>query len=223
MDFLKLLRSFEEFLFEATSWLVFYPLTLWRLVRRPLTMMEYSDREQADEENRRYDDSVSPPLVLLATLVVLNLFALAAHVAPPDTQQSPALTWLISSPERLILFRSLVFGLVPVIAATMLVKRQGKKLSRESLRAPFYAQCYLAAACAAVFSVGHIIFARADMSDAVGAALMTGGFMWFLVNQSRWFRHKLATGWTRSLALAVQSVAYALAYLLAMIIPVALV
>ena len=26
LDFLKLLRSFEEFLFEATRWLIFYPL-----------------------------------------------------------------------------------------------------------------------------------------------------------------------------------------------------
>ena len=48
MDLLKILRSFEEFLFEAVSWLVFYPLTLWRILRGPLAAMDYSDREQSD-------------------------------------------------------------------------------------------------------------------------------------------------------------------------------
>lgn len=59
MELLKILRSFEEFLFEAISWLIFYPLTLWRVLRDPLAAMEYSDREQADAEERRYDDALS--------------------------------------------------------------------------------------------------------------------------------------------------------------------
>ena len=29
MDFMKLLKSLEELLYEVVSWLVFYPLTLW--------------------------------------------------------------------------------------------------------------------------------------------------------------------------------------------------
>lgn len=66
MDLLKILRSFEEFIFEATSWLIFYPMTLWRVLRDPLAAMDYSDREQADSDERRYDDTLSPPLFLLA-------------------------------------------------------------------------------------------------------------------------------------------------------------
>lgn len=223
MDFLKLLRSFEEFLFEATSWLLFYPLTLWRLVQRPLTMMDYSDREQSDDETRRYDDTISPPLVLLATLVLLNLIALAAHIEQPESDQSHVLAWLTSSPERLILFRSLVFGLLPVIAATLLLKQQGKRLNREALRAPFYAQCYLAAVCATFVSVGHVIFQRPDAPNASGEVLMLAGFSWFLVNQTRWFRHKLSTTWIRAFGLATQALAFALAYLVVLVLPVALV
>ena len=68
MDLLKTLRSFEELLFEAVSWLVFYPLTLWRILRGPLAAMDYSDREQSDSEERRYDDALSPPLREMAEL-----------------------------------------------------------------------------------------------------------------------------------------------------------
>lgn len=223
MDFLKLLRSFEEFLFEATSWLLFYPLTFWRLVRQPLAMMDYSDREQSDQEERRYDDTVSPPLVLLATLVMLNILAVAAHVEQPGDGGSHALAWLIASPERLILFRSLVFGLIPAIAAAMLLKRQGKKISRDTLRPPFYAQCYLAAACAAFVSIGHIVFQRPELPNTIGAVLMMGGLAWFLINQSRWFRHKLSVGWIDATMLAARGVIYALAYLALLIVPLALV
>ena len=42
MDLLKILRSFEEFLFEAVSWLVFYPLTLWRILRGELKLQSYA-------------------------------------------------------------------------------------------------------------------------------------------------------------------------------------
>lgn len=223
MDFLKLLRSFEEFLFEATSWLIFYPLTLWRMARRPLETMEYSDREQADEENKRYDDTISPPLVLLATLVLLNFIALAAHVEQPDVSGSRSLGWLASSPEHLILFRSLIFSLVPAVAATMLIRRQGKRISRDTLRAPFYAQCYLAAACATFLSLGQVIFQRPDLPNALGAAIMMGGAVWFLVNQTRWFRRKLTASWQTSAFLTARATAYALAYFVVLIMPVALI
>ena len=113
MDLLKILRSFEEFLFEAVSWLVFYPLTLWRIVRGPLAAMDYSDREQSDNEAHRYDDALSPPLFLLATIVLTNLISLALHVPPPP--ESTELTKVVyASQQNLILFRSLAFSLIPI-------------------------------------------------------------------------------------------------------------
>jgi hypothetical protein len=56
LDFMKLLRSFEEVIFEAISWLVFYPITVWRIAVRPLTTMAYSDAQQTDTDEGRYDD-----------------------------------------------------------------------------------------------------------------------------------------------------------------------
>jgi len=43
MDFLKIVRSIEGLLYEVMSWIIFYPTTMWRVIRHPLTMMKYSE------------------------------------------------------------------------------------------------------------------------------------------------------------------------------------
>lgn len=222
MDLLKILRSFEEFLFEAVSWLVFYPLTLWRIVRGPLAAMDYSDREQSDSEEHRYDDALSPPLFLLATIVIGNLIALALHVPPPpETSQTTRV--LLASQQNLVLFRSLAFSLIPLVAAVTLLHHQKHRISRESLRAPFYAQCYLAAVCAAFVSVGGAIFQRPELPNALGAAIMIGGTAWFLFVQSHWFARRLNVSVGRGAWIAVWAMVRALLYLMAILIPIALI
>ncbi|MFN7129636.1 MAG: hypothetical protein ACK4OJ_11290 [Brevundimonas sp.] len=220
MDLLKILRSFEEFLFEAVSWLVFYPLTLWRILRGPLAAMDYSDREQSDSEEHRYDDTLSPPLFLLATIVLTNLISLALHVPPPP--ESTELTKVVyASQQNLILFRSLAFSLIPLVAAVTLLRRQKRRISRETLRAPFYAQCYLAAVCVAFVSVGGAIFQRPELPNLVGAAIMIGGSLWFLFVQSRWFARRLNLSVINGVGVAVWAMVRALVYLLAILIPIA--
>lgn len=221
MDFLKILRSFEEFLFEAASWLVFYPMTMWRIIRRPLSTMDYSDREQADAEERRYDDALSPPLVLLATIILANVVSLAAHVPPPEGA-SQLTRALASSQQNLVLFRSLVFSLIPLIAAVTLLHRQGRQISRESLRGPFYAQCYLAAPCAVFVSAGGVLLQRTDTFHVLGPLVMAGGALWFLTIQTAWFRKKLNTGRLQAAGIAVWAMARALIYLFVILVPVAL-
>ncbi len=41
MSFFQILRSVEDFLYEVMTWLVFYPRTLWRVIRHPRTMAAY--------------------------------------------------------------------------------------------------------------------------------------------------------------------------------------
>lgn len=222
MDFLKLLKSFEDFIFEATSWLVFYPLTIWRVLVAPLEMMAASDREQTETLEHQYDDALSPPLLLLVTLVIMNGVATAFHV-PQSTSASHLSAYLTSAPQNLILFRSLLFSLPPLVAATTLLRRQGRKLTRESLRAPFYAQCYLAAPTAIFVSTGFMIEQRPDLPDQIGAAIVLVGAIWFLTVQTLWFRRRLAISYLKAALTAVWALIRAVAYTLAILIPVALI
>lgn len=221
MDFMKLLRSFEEFLFEATSWLVFYPLTLWRVLVRPLGTMAYSDAEQGDDEAGRYDDALTPPLFLLITVVLMNGIALMAHL--PKPQLAGTLQHAIfDSPQNAALFRALIFSLIPLVAAVLLLRRQGVRLSRETLRPPFYAQCYLAGPCAVIMIGGGIIFQRDDISNLYGLLLMLAGLAWFLTAQTRWFARRLEIGLARAAGIAVGALVLALVFFVAILIPVAL-
>lgn len=221
MDFLKILRSFEEFIFEAATWLIFYPLTMWRIVRSPLQTMAYSDREQTEPDAKRYDDALSPPLLLLVTIVLSNLLALAFHIPDPQVQTALAKT-VTGSPQNLALFRSLVFSLVPLVSAVSVLHHKGVKISREALRAPFYAQCYLAAPSAAFIGAGHIFFQRPDLPNVFGMGVIVAGTIWFLAIQTRWFRKQLQAGWLHAAWLAVWAVVRALVCMLVIVVPVAL-
>jgi hypothetical protein len=219
VDFMKLLRSFEEFLFEATSWLVFYPLTLWRVLVRPLETLAYSDTEQGDDETGRYDDALTPPLFLLVTVVLMNLIALAAHLPQPHGAGTVQHA-IFSSPQNAALFRALIFSLIPLVAAVTLLRRQGVRLSRETLRPPFYAQCYLAGPCAVIVIGGGIIFMRHDIPNVFGAVLMLAGVAWFLTAQTRWFASRLGIKAAPAAGIALWALVRALAYFVAIMIPV---
>ena len=220
MDFMKLLRSFEEFIFEAVTWLIFYPLTLWRIVTRPLTTMAYSDGEQSDPDEKRYDEALSPPLLLLVTVVAVNAIAGALHPDTPPTDTTIAKA-LFASPQNLTLFRALIFSLVPLVAAATLLKRGKIALSRETIRPPFYAQCYLATPCCIVIGLGHAIFQRPDISNALGATLLIAGGAWFFVTQIRWFRSRLAVSWVNATLTTLWAFVQAVAYLILVFLPVA--
>ncbi|SFV34632.1 hypothetical protein SAMN05216456_1952 [Devosia crocina] len=73
MDFMKLLKSIEELLYELITWFVFYPLTLWRI------------------------DAMNPmPSFLLATSLFLGavtlviLVTVASSIAAQALPSSPA-------------------------------------------------------------------------------------------------------------------------------------
>ena len=83
MDFMKIIESLDEALYTVMGWLVFYPLTLWRALVRPLAMMAYADREVSDAPDEQYDDAIRPPLFLFLTLLISHgLEALVAGRNP---------------------------------------------------------------------------------------------------------------------------------------------
>ncbi|WP_395942917.1 hypothetical protein [Brevundimonas sp.] len=153
-------------------------------------------------------------------LLERNLISAAAHLPPPDAT-SEALKTIAANQQNLVLFRSLMFSLVPLVAAASLVRRQGKKLSRQTLRAPFYAQCYLAALCAASLAAGEIFLQRSDLNNAIGWAIIGVGLVWFLNVQSAWFARKLSISRWRGALIAFWATARAFVYLVLVMIPIA--
>ena len=132
---MKLLKSLEELLFELVSWLLFYPLTVWRSVTRPLSMMRYADVELGDRLEDQYNDTISPPLFLLLTL----LLSQGLSAAFPSEFETAAAAKELGSVSNLLIARGVVFGIYPLCMAVTLLRWKSVRITRNSLRPPFTA------------------------------------------------------------------------------------
>lgn len=219
MDFMKILKSLEEFLYEVMTWLVFYPRTMWLALRRPLTMMNYADSELHDRAAEQYTDTLSPPLFLVLTIILSHGLELALIGQSALVTDTSGLSALISDDTNLIIFRAICFSLFPLMTALLLLKRQGTSLNRETLRPPFYSQCYIAAPFALMSGIVSIMIG--DPDDRVrlaAAAIMLVVVVWYLAIQTWWFAQHLKT--TKLRAFPIALIAYALALVsLGMITP----
>ncbi|MES2989128.1 MAG: hypothetical protein V4808_14595 [Pseudomonadota bacterium] len=192
MTFMQLLKSLDDLLFEIMGWLIFYPITFWRTVRHPWRMMDYASRELSAEEEKQYDDTLSPPLFLLLTLLLSHAIELSLVGQSMLVGSKRGLAALVNDDTSLLLLRLLVFSIFPLIMAVRLVRRQKSGLSRVTLRRPFYAQCFLAGPFALLVGLGGLI-SQLHWSWASGAgwAMMVLAFLWYGGFQARWFARKL--------------------------------
>jgi hypothetical protein len=214
MDFMRLLKSLEELLYELVSWLVFYPLTFWRALTRPLSMMRYADIELSDRLEDQYDDTVSPPLFLLITL----LLSQALSTAFPSTSAASAeVAALTHSTSNLLIARGVIFGIFPMAMAVILLKQKQVPVTRSTLRPPFFSQCYVAAPF--VFLVGlavDLLAMPGGQGLELGAAALAIAIFWYGQAQLRWFRQDLGIGFVKAGAL------FLLAFILATICSLAI-
>lgn len=188
---MKLLKSLEELLYELVSWLLFYPVTLWRSVVSPLSMMRYADTELADRPEDQYDDTLSPPLFLLITLMLSQGIA---GSLPSVYDPSEAIETL-GSGSNLLIARGVIFGIFPLCMAVTLLRWKKTRITRDTLRPPFFSQCYVAAPFALVLVLGLDFYAMPRGEGVVaGAITATIATVWYAQAQVRWFMQDLSIG-----------------------------
>lgn len=202
MDFLKILKSFEEFVYEALSWFVLLPKTLMRILWRPTRMFDYAAAEMGKEEKVRYNDAISPPLLLILCVLIAHFFDLAMRAQTPDPATTLAAT-LLASEQNLLLYRTLAFGLWALAGAVYLLLRTGRVLTRDSLRVPFYQQCYLVAPFALTVSIATSCSSAGGIAEIVGACLVIVSVLWFWFAQSRWMQQTSKLPLWRSVIAAI--------------------
>lgn len=210
MDFMKVLKSLEELLYELVSWLVFYPLTLWRAVTSPLSMMRYADLELADQSDDQYDDVISPPLFLLITLLLAQA---VSTLMPREAAEKAAEAAIAISDSNLLIARGVIYGIFPLAMAVTLLMSKKVKLTRNTLRPPFFSQCYVAAPF--VFLVGlatDLLLIPGRSAIAWGLLVLLGAVLWYGQAQVRWFRLDLNVGTVRAVLL------FAVAFLAALVL-----
>lgn len=191
MDFLRLFQSLEEFLYEAMSWLVFYPRTLWRTIRHPIQMLRYSDKELEDAPDQQFTDMLSPPLFLMLTILLSHLIEVASHQKMPEVATTGIGKEITASEMNLLVLRAFIFAIYPLMFAVRRLKAQGLALNRDTLRRPFYAQCYIAGPAALVLGIASILARLGDVGWAVAAlVIMLVTISWYLRIETIWLRHR---------------------------------
>jgi hypothetical protein len=199
MDFMKLLKSLEELLYEVMVMLVFYPRTLYLTIRHPQRMMDYADTELGDVQSDQYSDTLSPPLFLMMCLVLTHLVELANPAS--DLSVLPV---FLQDTQNLLMFRVFMFSLLPLVLSLRLLAKLGIALDRETLRPVFYSQCFVTAPLTMLIGAATAIGrGGGDTARMVAGVLFAGGAVWYLAQQTLWFRSKLTIGMGEAAANAV--------------------
>ncbi|WHU03894.1 hypothetical protein [Sphingomonas sp. NIBR02145] len=207
MNFMQFLKSLDDLLYEIITWLVFYPITLWRTIRHPFVMMAYADSELEDTAEQQYPDVLSPPIFLLLTLLLSHTIELALVGQSSIVADKRGLSGLISDDTSLLLMRLLFFAIFPLIMAVALLRRQKAPLTRDSLKPLFYAQCYPAGVFALVLGIGSLAtqMPGGPAFRSAGLAIILAAFLWYGSLQTLWFARTLAVSKLRGFGIATMT------------------
>jgi hypothetical protein len=200
MNFMQLLKSLEDLLYEIAVWLVFYPITLWRTLRQPSSMMKYADAELSDDEDQQYTDTLSPPIFLLLSLLLGHAVELATVGQNPLVGDKQGLASLVTDDTSLLLLRTVFFSVFPLVMSVRLLRMRKVKLTRRSLKRPFYAQCYPTGVFALVLGIGVLTaqLHRGAMVTLIGWGIALAALLWFGGLQTSWYRRMLKLSWLRA-------------------------
>lgn len=215
MDFMKWLNSLDELLYEVMSWLLFFPLTLWRAVVRPFWTMKEIDRQIGLPDEEQYAAVLSPPLFLALALLLAHAISTALGQTDEIIANRHGLASLVTDNASALVLRVVVFASFPLFLAARLVRGQRVPLDRSTLRQPFYEQCYPAAVFALGVSV-RTTFALVPhpVIRSVGQILLALALLNYVVIETRWFAGKLEHGTIRAFGSVVLGLLEGLLFLL---------
>ncbi len=216
MNFVQFLKSLDDLLYEVVSWLVFYPVTLWQAARRPLAMMDYATSELTKPDEQQFDEALSPPILLLLTVLVAHGIELALIGESAIVADKRGVASLISDDTSLILLRLVAFTSFPLIFAVHTLRKQRVTLTRQSLEPAFFAQCYANAPFALIVSIAATL-TQIPNSWTVAAALALFGLsaIGFVAVEAMWFRKVLGVGVLRGVWNSITAYVAAVAFMIA--------
>jgi hypothetical protein len=212
MDFIGIIRSLEELLYEVMSWLIFYPRTMLRILINPTRMTLYSDSELNDTPTERYADSLSPPMLLMLTIALTHGIELAVGLkGTSELRADSVLAGIMANEKNLLIVRALITAIIPMVIALIAMRAQRQPLDRNTLRQPFFSQCFLATPFAFAISMATVLGRRGgDTADSLAIALGVAAFIWLCWAETRWFARQQDLGAGAALLAGVGSVIAAL-------------
>lgn len=192
MNFVQWLNSLDELLYEVMSWIVFFPVTLWRTIQHPIATMRYAEAQLLLPPDQQYRATVSPPIMLILAIVLLQGFGLAFDGANPIVTSHHGLASLVNDNTTLLLLRLVLFGTFALVLASLKVHRSEVDLDRDTLKPAFYAQCYAITPFALLIGIGVVTISHAHAAvQALGWLALVGALLFYGIVQVRWLTIEL--------------------------------
>lgn len=201
MDLVKLIQQIDELFYEMFATLVFFPMTLWHLIRNPQRMMDYADSELGDVLNEQYRDTISPPKFMM---ICLGIGYLSEKAMGLGQLEAGAPKWL-HNVEMLLTARLALFSVIPLVMAMRLVVALREPLDRDTLRPPFYSQCYLGGVVILMASLIGVIRESVIVSNSIFTAITLALTSWYLIQQVAWFKANLNISYLKSFIFTINS------------------
>lgn len=204
MPFLHVARSLDDLLYEIMTWLVFYPVTLWRSIRHPLRTMDYARGELGKEPGTQFGETLRPPIFLLVTVMLAYAVELAAVGESAIVNSDTGVANLIDDDQSVMIFRIVAFALFPAVMAAIEARLAREPINRHTLQIPFYAQCFLAAPFVLALCLVTTGVRRPEHwlepASFIAAAAATALYIWA---EASWFVRSTNCGWIRSTSAAI--------------------
>ena len=171
MDFGRILRSLEEFLYELMTWIVFYPRTMLRIITKPVAVSRYAQLQLSQEPQLQYTEMMTPILMLIASIMIPFGISMTINT-PPEKDMAYWIKLLEKDPERRLIFSSIVYSIYALAGALLILSHRGKRIDREVLREPFHVYAYLTSPLALTFGIAGVFLKIApDINKMTGTAM----------------------------------------------------
>lgn len=138
MDFLKLIQSLQDLIFEIVVWALLIPKTIFQAIFRPAWMVNYVNQEFQKPTDEQFDEYMPPGLFFLAMAVIPS--ALFTWVQNMDFNLIESLSQLNETNLLTSAFTTLISILIYLVWIKWLNKHPVK---RSGLKRLFMIQCYL--------------------------------------------------------------------------------
>jgi hypothetical protein len=186
MDIFNFSKIVEQGIYDVMMWILFYPLTLVRVLFAPRSTLAYVRSQQSLDIKDAFATAMRPALFLFITICITSFISPIDNTQIGQYERSEIGKLLLESFAPYLVFNTVIYSLLPLTGAVLVDLLTPGTVTRSSLRLPFEQQCYIASPFALLL-VG-LLFLLKGQNPIVEGLLVLALLVWFLLAQYFFFR-----------------------------------
>jgi hypothetical protein len=136
---------------------------------------------------------------------------------------SPRFPPILANNVNMIIFRAILFSILPLLMAVKVLRIRSVPLDRGPLKPLFYSQCFIAAPFALSVEISITLSQlHLHRSGALSAALFALSLGWYLLAEAWWFSDQVVVSRPRAFGSAAVTLLEGLAIMIVLLILVSL-